>query len=167
MDPLDGTRDYSNPYSDEWAVHVALVEQGEPTAGAVAVPDADMFGSTEAPVLGDVVGRTRPIVVTGRASARGGRLVADAIGADLMACGSAGVKAMLVVTGVVDVYVHASQLYEWDVCAPAIVAEAAGLVVTDLFGKRLEFNTRYPVVDGLAISRPEWAAPVSEALQRR
>ena len=37
----------------------------------------------------------------------------------LTACGSAGVKAMLVVVGgEADVYVHASGLYEWDACAP-------------------------------------------------
>jgi 3'(2'), 5'-bisphosphate nucleotidase len=37
IDPLDGTREFGEGRSD-WAVHVALVEGGVPTAGAVALP---------------------------------------------------------------------------------------------------------------------------------
>ncbi|MGA8248200.1 MAG: inositol monophosphatase family protein, partial [Nocardioides sp.] len=38
VDPLDGTREFSEPPRDDWAVHVALWEDGELTAGAVAQP---------------------------------------------------------------------------------------------------------------------------------
>ena len=93
-----------------------------------------------------------------------GHRVAGALDADLIACGSAGVKAMLVVTGQADVYVHAGPLWEWDVCAPAIVAEAAGLHVTDAFGDRLVYNKERAVSPGFVVSRPEIAQRVLAAL---
>ena len=38
VDPLDGTREFSEPSRDDWAVHVALVADGDLVAGAVALP---------------------------------------------------------------------------------------------------------------------------------
>ena len=38
IDPLDGTREFSEPPRDDWAVHVALWQDGELTVGAVAQP---------------------------------------------------------------------------------------------------------------------------------
>ena len=38
VDPLDGTREFGEPGRTDWAVHVALWERGELTAGAVALP---------------------------------------------------------------------------------------------------------------------------------
>ena len=91
--------------------------------------------------------------------------VARAIGGTAQACGSAGFKAMAVVSGAVDVYVHPSGLYEWDTCAPAAVAEAAGFDVSGVDGERLHFNKPRPVVAGLLISRPEYTEVVKETLR--
>jgi 3'(2'), 5'-bisphosphate nucleotidase len=71
---------------------------------------------------------------------------------------------MLVVTGQADTYVHAGPLWEWDVCAPAIVAEAAGLRVTDAFGNPLVYNKGRAVAPGFVVSRPEIADRVLAAL---
>ncbi len=38
VDPLDGTREFSEPGRTDWAVHVALWKFGELVAGAVALP---------------------------------------------------------------------------------------------------------------------------------
>ena len=38
VDPLDGTREFSEVPRTDWAVHVALVEDHRPIAGAVALP---------------------------------------------------------------------------------------------------------------------------------
>ena len=38
VDPLDGTREFSELERDDWAVHVALWQAGELVAGAVALP---------------------------------------------------------------------------------------------------------------------------------
>jgi len=73
---------------------------------------------------------------------------------------------MAVVEGTADVYVHPSGLYEWDVCAPAAVAVAAGLDVSDMNGSDLSYNKVRPVVPGLLISRPEFTSRVRASLAR-
>src|SRR6266513_5804531 len=49
VDPLDGTREFGEPGRTDWAVHVALWERGELTAGAVALPARDRVLSTAEP----------------------------------------------------------------------------------------------------------------------
>jgi len=49
VDPLDGTREYGEPGRSDWAVHVALWERGELTAGAVALPARNRVLSTAEP----------------------------------------------------------------------------------------------------------------------
>ena len=92
-------------------------------------------------------------------------MVAAAIGGVVRSFGSAGVKAMAVVRGSADVYVHPSGLYEWDVCAPAAVAIAAGLDTSGLDGTALTFNKPRPVVPGLLICRPQYTRRVRSALR--
>lgn len=167
VDPLDGSSGfgYGGP---EWAVHVALAIDGQPIVGAVASPGVGVVGSTfEAPVSA-APDRSRPIVVTGRTRTYSeGALLGRALDAEVVACSSAGVKALLVATGRADVYVHDSPLYEWDVCAPAAMAIAAGLDVVDPFGDVLEFNKSHPVVKGIVVSRPEFTNAVMHALSDR
>jgi len=164
VDPLDGSSDFGRG-SNEWAVHVALTQAGKGLAAAVSLPAIGMVFSTGQPMTLPEVERDRPIIVTGRSRVRtDGMRVADALDAELMTCGSAGVKAMLVVTGQVDSYVHAGPLWEWDVCAPAIVAEAAGLVVTDAYGNPQVYNKARAVAPGFIVSRPEIADRVLAAL---
>src|SRR3954452_3763374 len=38
VDPLDGTREFGEVPRDDWAVHIALVVDGELAVGAVALP---------------------------------------------------------------------------------------------------------------------------------
>lgn len=164
IDPLDGSQDF--PYRDsvEWAVHVGLVQGGIASVGAVALPGmARLYetGIDRVPPNGE---RNRPIVVSSRAQTYIASGVAEALGARLVACGSAGVKAMLVVGGEADVYVHSAGLYEWDACAPAAVAAAVGIVVRDLQGQPILYNKPYPVVEGLVMSRPEYVETVATTL---
>jgi 3'(2'), 5'-bisphosphate nucleotidase len=164
VDPLDGSSDYPYADSEEWAVHVALVEQGRATAGAVALPASPgLFGTATSPVPPSSA-HDLPVVITSRSWGGAGQRVADALGGRVVRCGSAGVKAMAVVRGAADVYVHPSGLYEWDACAPAAVALAAGLHVSDLDGRPLEFNKPRPVVAGLLVCRPEHTVTVLSAL---
>ena len=165
IDPLDGTSDFARPGSVEWAVHVALVEDGAPTAAAVSLPPNGCLYGTGISVVDQTTDRDRPIVITSRSQWGEAEEVAAAIGGVVRACGSAGVKAMAVVSGAVDVYVHPSGLYEWDACAPAGVAVAAGLDVSGIDGSRLVFNKPRPVVPGLVVSRPEYTDRVLGALR--
>lgn len=161
VDPLDGSSGFGSG-NPEWAVHVALAIDGDPTVGAVAVPGLGLIGSTlEPPVTPERNTDQPPIVVTGRSrSWTDGQLVAGGLGGELISCSSAGVKAMLVATGEADIYVHDAPLYEWDVCAPAAVAAAAGLHVSDTSGQALRFNQSRPVVPSVLICRPELADDV-------
>ncbi len=165
VDPLDGSSGFGVG-NQEWAVHVGLSIGGLPKVGAVAVPGLNITGSTlEVPHVPDRSDR-RPVVVTGRSRNHSdGRVLAAALDADLTACSSAGVKAMLVASGQADVYVHNSPLYEWDVCAPIAVALAAGLDACGADGEPLRFNKEHPVVSNLVICRPEYTTDVVNALQ--
>ncbi|NIR37725.1 MAG: 3'(2'),5'-bisphosphate nucleotidase CysQ [Actinobacteria bacterium] len=155
VDPLDGSSDFG--WSDHWSVHVGLVQEGRPVAGAVAVPGWDTTWATEPtpePIMSRYGARPRVVVARSRRHIDGRRLQ-EGLGADVMAVGSAGVKAMAVVRGEVDAYVHGGGLYEWDSCAPVAVALAAGLAACALDGAALEFNKSDPWSPGLIICRPE------------
>ena len=156
VDPLDGSSDYG--YSPHWSVHVALVSDGAPIAGAVAIPGWETTWATDpAPdaVPAEVEAGEAPRIVVSRSRSRfDGYRLQDEIGAEIYTVGSAGVKAMAVVRGEVDAYVHGGGLYEWDSCAPVAVARAAGLVCCHLDGSELRFNKTDPWSPGLVISRP-------------
>ena len=167
VDPLDGTREYSEPPRTDWAVHVALVVAGQPVAGAVALPALGLTLTADpAPALPPAhAGAPRVIVSRSRPPAAATWL-AEAMGADLVEMGSAGAKAMAVVRGEAEVYAHSGGQYEWDSCAPVAVAAAAGLHVSRLDGSPLRYNNANPYLPDLLICRAELAAPALEALAR-
>lgn len=150
IDPLDGTREYGEG-RDDWAVHVALAVDGVPTVGAVALPalgevlasDAPPALAAEASPLRFLVSRTRPSAITAA--------IADKLGGTLVAMGSCGAKAMAVLRGEADVYLHTGGQYEWDNCAPAAVALAAGLHVSRVDGSPLIYNCENPWLPDLLI----------------
>lgn len=163
VDPLDGSYDYSSISSQDYAVHVALVSNGQPIAGAVSLPEIEAVYATDTVEAKDPE-RTGPVIISGRSVARWGMAIAHVLGGTALIAGSAGVKAMAIVRGDADVYLHPSGLYEWDACAPAAVAAAAGLEVCDLNGRPIEYNKDYPVVRGFIIARPRFLGPVLDAL---
>lgn len=159
VDPIDGTREFGEGRSD-WAVHVALVEGGVPTAGAVALPGLGMVLHTGAPPrVPEAPERLRVIVSRSRPPAEA-LAIAESLGADLVEMGSAGAKAMAVVRGEADVYPHSGGQYEWDSAAPVAVATAAGLHCSRLDGSPLVYNRADPYLPDLLICRPEHAAAV-------
>ncbi|MED5816562.1 3'(2'),5'-bisphosphate nucleotidase CysQ [Mycolicibacterium sp. 050232] len=160
VDPLDGTREFSELGRDDWAVHVALWSGGDLVAGAVALPAQNTTLSTPevaAPRPFDgpprvVVSRTRPPAVA--------LAVREALDGTLVEMGSAGAKVAAVVRGVADVYVHAGGQYEWDSAAPVAVARAAGLHTSRIDGSRLVYNSADPTLPDLIVCRPELAERV-------
>lgn len=164
VDPLDGSSDYG--WNGQWAVHVGLVESGRPVAGAVAVPALGTTYSSD-PAPEPIMSRVgpRPVIVVSRSRRHiDGPLLARSLDADVVAVGSAGVKAMAVVRGEADAYVHGGGLYEWDSCAPVAVAEAAGLHCSRLDGSPLAYNKADPWSPGLVICRPQLADSLVEVL---
>ncbi len=162
VDPLDGTREFSEPPRDDWAVHVALWEDGDLVAGAVAQPAlGTTFSTAEPPVVPArttdrpriAVSRTRPPAFV--------EVLADSIGAELVPMGSAGAKVISVVRDVSDIYVHAGGQYEWDSAAPVAVARAAGLHTSRADGEPLAYNQPDVWLPDLLVCRPELAGAVS------
>lgn len=159
IDPLDGTREYGEG-RDDWAVHVGLAIDGVASEGAVALPARGLCFCTarppalvpEASPLRMLVSRTRP--------APEAVAVAGALGAVLVPMGSAGAKAMAVLSGEADIYLHTGGQYEWDNCAPAAVARAAGLHVSRVDGSPLVYNCADPSLPDLLICHPGRAAQV-------
>jgi 3'(2'), 5'-bisphosphate nucleotidase len=160
VDPLDGTREFSELGREDWAVHVALWQSGELVAGAVALPaqgltlaTPDVAAPPAAPATPRVVvSRTRPPAVA--------LAVRDALGGVLVEMGSAGAKVASVVQGLADVYVHAGGQYEWDSAAPVAVARAAGLFCSRIDGSPLVYNRADPLLPDLVVCRPELADAV-------
>jgi 3'(2'), 5'-bisphosphate nucleotidase len=166
VDPLDGTREFSEPPRHDWAVHVALVVDERPVAGAVALPAIDCTLSTaEAPVVPPRADGPPRLLVSRSRPPAAATIVARELGAELLAMGSAGAKAMAVVLGEADIYAHSGGQYEWDSCAPVVVAAAAGLHVSRIDGSPLRYNQPDPYLPDLLICRPEFAEAVLAALR--
>ena len=165
VDPVDGTREYGEERAD-WAVHVALAVDGIATVGAVALPglagglvlrsDQPIPSRAQANRPRFLVSRTRP--------AAEAQAVAAALGGELVPMGSAGAKAMAVVRGEAEVYLHSGGQYEWDSCAPVAVAAAHGLHCSRIDGSPLVYNGVDPYMPDLLICRPDLADKVLAAL---
>ncbi|WP_242140087.1 MULTISPECIES: 3'(2'),5'-bisphosphate nucleotidase CysQ [unclassified Sphingomonas] len=166
VDPLDGTREFRER-RDDWAVHIGLAIDSVPVIGAVALPAARrIYGSDDTPPRWDTV-PARPRMVVSRTRAHPVvDAVAAALDADLIPMGSAGAKAMAVVDGRAEIYLHAGGQYEWDNCAPVAVARAAGLHTSRIDGSALVYNCRDPLLPDVLICRPEYAARVLAEVAR-
>ena len=161
VDPLDGTREFSEPPRVDWAVHVALAVEGTVVAGAVALPAAGTtLGTARPQVLPSVPPRAPRILVSRSRPTEHARLIARHLDGELVPMGSAGAKAMAVVQGQADVYAHSGGQYEWDSAAPVAVAAAAGLHVSRLDGSPLRYNQPNPWLPDLLICRPELASTI-------
>ncbi|NQX94031.1 MAG: 3'(2'),5'-bisphosphate nucleotidase CysQ [Erythrobacter sp.] len=161
VDPVDGTREYGEQRSD-WAVHVGLAIDGVAHTGAVALPGLDGGTVLRTDQVGELpaqaekprflVSRTRP--------AKEAVAVAEALGGELVGMGSAGAKAMAVVRGEAEIYLHSGGQYEWDSCAPVAVAQAFGLHCSRIDGTPIRYNAADTYLPDLLICRPEWAQKV-------
>ena len=174
VDPLDGTREFGEPARSDWAVHVALWERGDLSAGAVALPAQGLVLST-ADYLTSPVGTApfpaqiletagtvalpaglRILVSRSRPPAFVQELAAD-IEAELVPMGSAGAKAAAVIRGEYDAYIHAGGQWEWDSAAPAGVILAAGMHASRLDGSEMIYNRPDPYLPDFLMCRAELA----------
>jgi 3'(2'), 5'-bisphosphate nucleotidase len=159
IDPIDGTREYGESRTD-WAVHVALAIDGVPTIGAVALPGLGLVLRTDQPGVVPSPPKSLRMVVSRTRPAREATEVAARLGAELVPMGSAGAKAMAIVRGEADIYLHSGGQYEWDSCAPAAVALAYGLHCSRIDGRPLVYNQADVYMPDLLICRREHAVQV-------
>lgn len=163
IDPLDGTREYSEG-RDDWAVHVALSIDGHAAIGAVALPAQGMtLRSDQPPTPVDRPDRPRLLVSRTRPPPECQRL-AEHLEAELVPMGSAGAKAMAVLLGKGDIYMHTGGQHQWDNAAPVAVALGAGMIATRVDGSPCTYNGRDTLLPDLLICPPEYEDRVREAL---
>jgi 3'(2'), 5'-bisphosphate nucleotidase len=166
VDPLDGTREFGETGRTDWAVHVALIEDGTPIAAAVSLPARDLVMSTlPAPQTPQrPPGRLRLIVSRSHTPPEA-HAVAEALDAELVFMGSAGAKTMAVVLGDADAYLHLGGQYEWDSAAPVGVALAAGLRATRADGSPLRYNRESPWLPDQVVCRADLHDAVVSAVR--
>jgi 3'(2'), 5'-bisphosphate nucleotidase len=175
IDPLDGTREFSTRGRDDWAVHIALWQRhtdGRPeiTDAAVALPArgnvvyrSDTVADTITPIgvpstIRIAVSASRPPAILHR--------IRQILAIQPVAIGSAGAKAMAVVDGEVDAYLHAGGQWEWDSAAPAGVIMAAGMHASRLDGSPLQYNQLDPYLPDFVMCRAEVAPILLDALRQ-
>ncbi|AEV88664.1 MFS transporter [Actinoplanes sp. SE50] len=172
VDPLDGTREFSEEGRGDWAVHVALWNAGVLAAGAVAMPAQHRTIATDHPpayppmplesatggAIRIAASRTRPPAFV--------TALAEELGAELVPMGSAGVKIAAVISGEADAYVHAGGQFEWDSAAPVAVALATGLHASRVDGTPLSYNQADPKLPDLVVCRKDLAPRLLTAISR-
>jgi len=165
IDPIDGTNEFAEHPRHDWAIHIALWEAGELTAASVALPPLGItFDASPAAVVPPST-RAKPLLVTSRSrNPYCAVMVANALGCDVARLGSAGAKAMAVVMGEADIYVHDGGMYQWDSAAPSAVAKAAGLHVSRIDGSPLKYNQESLWLPDFLVCRTELAEPALNAL---
>jgi 3'(2'), 5'-bisphosphate nucleotidase len=162
-----------------------VVSAGRLTAGAVALPARGATFSTmhslsaastapadgwDAPAGGrgadpDGIGGPLRLVVSRSRPPSFLRGVATQLGADLIQLGSAGAKAITVLTGAADAYLHAGGMYEWDSAAPAAVVAAAGLHTSRIDGSPLRYNQPDVVLPDILVCRSAVASALLAAIR--
>lgn len=175
VDPLDGTREFGEAGRTDWAVHVALWEGGELTAGAVALPaQGRVLSTAEPPAPGNAASGPAASAQASHGELSALRVVvsrsrppefAARLPVTLLPLGSAGAKAAAVICGEADAYVHEGGQYEWDSAAPVAVARAAGLHASRLDGSKLAYNQADPWLPDILICPGALAGPLAEAVR--
>jgi 3'(2'), 5'-bisphosphate nucleotidase len=151
IDPLDGTRGFIAG-KDEYAVQIGLVQDGVPVLGVVYEPALDRL-AWAAKGMGTYLvmrgGTTYPARLSPRNEFRNMHLVtstsvSDALRFKILAglgcqdsgmMHSVGVKVASILRGESDIYWSGHCVSYWDSCAPLVVLQEAGGILTDLDGE--------------------------------
>lgn len=165
VDPVDGTREYGEGRTD-WAVHVALAIDGVAQIGAVALPGLNLVLRTDRPAPLPQAGNPLRMVVSRTRPAKEAVAIAEKLGAELVPMGSSGAKAMAIIRGEADIYLHSGGQYEWDSAAPVAVALAHGLHCSRIDGSPMIYNNKDVYMPDLLIARKDHAQQVLELLQK-
>ena len=167
IDPLDGTNEYGEGRTD-WAVHIALWEKTALTAGAVSLPSiSTVFGTYPPHVMPAKEGKKPRLVTSRNRAPYAAVIVAEKLDCDAFRLGSAGAKAMSILMGEADIYVHDGGMNQWDSAAPAAVALAAGLHASRLDGSPLIYNEPDTWLPDFFVCRPEYVDDILHAMWGR
>ncbi|XP_075719469.1 3'(2'),5'-bisphosphate nucleotidase 1 [Rhinoderma darwinii] len=158
VDPLDGTKEYTEGLLDHVTVLIGIAYEGKAIAGVINQPyynyqagDNVVLGRTIWGVLGigafgfelKEVPEGQHIVTTTRSHSS--KLVNDCIAAinpsKVVRVGGAGNKIIQLIEGQASAYVFASPgCKKWDTCAPEAILHAVGGTLTDIHGNTFEYH---------------------------
>ncbi|MDO5657327.1 MAG: 3'(2'),5'-bisphosphate nucleotidase CysQ [Paracoccus sp. (in: a-proteobacteria)] len=174
IDPIDGTRAFID--GQQGFSHSLAVAEGDRIIAAVVhLPvmgltyaahrdgPATLNGRVIAPREADMAGAT---VLTPRASMDGAFWDGGApppFKREFRP--SLAWRLCLVAEGRFDAALSLRAAWEWDIAAGALIAERAGAVVSDMFGRAMRFNSPAAMVDGLVIAAPRLHDGLTRALR--
>lgn len=163
VDPIDGTVAYmkNRPW---WCVPIAVVEDGRPIAAVIHAPALDE--TYEAALGGGALRNGRAIQASDTDELDDAAVLADA---RLMEGplwpepwpamryekrNALAYRMALVAAGAFDAAIALTPKWDWDVCAGALIAEAAGARVSDHHGRPWRFNRPDPRQSSLICAAP-------------
>ncbi|MBI5469888.1 3'(2'),5'-bisphosphate nucleotidase CysQ [Candidatus Kaiserbacteria bacterium] len=153
IDPLDGTLPFLEG-SSGWTVMVGFARDGLPILGVVYSPPLQkLWYSDGAGAYCELGSKKKSICVSSRTDPHGAIMVESifhhegdmdsvtrALGAIKTPMHGAGSKICAVVEGEADMTWSPGALGQWDLCAPHAILEAAGGILTDTFGKPIQYQ---------------------------
>jgi myo-inositol-1(or 4)-monophosphatase len=172
VDPIDGTRSFAEGVP-EFAVSVALVEDGAAVLGVVLNPATDeLFLAARgrgATLNGEPVRATAPDalggarIVASRFESRRRRFGEMLPAVELTTIGSLAYKLALVACGRFDGYLSWRRSHDWDIAGAAAILAEAGALLTDADGAPIALNRERPVQEGLLAGGPALHAALLRA----
>lgn len=169
VDPIDGTRSFMSG-GEDWAVSVALVEDGRPVAGVLYAPvTEELFVAARG--RGTTVNGA-PVSATVRESLSDAAMSGPAFLLDSASrlvpvrrqprVRSLALRLARVATGELDVALASANSYDWDIAAADILVQEAGGSLTGYDGKVLRYNASIPRHGALVCSGTRLHAPMLE-----
>ncbi|MEM8884394.1 MAG: inositol monophosphatase family protein [Planctomycetota bacterium] len=178
VDPLDGTREYAQG-RDDFTVMVGLLYDGVPTVGAVGIPaeERTAWGALgvgvfveDEPVQVEPLAALSDAVVVHSRSHRSDALneILARLGPkETQGFGSAGYKAVRIVTGQAHLYIHPRHGTKWwDSVAPAALVLATGGTFADATMNPIVYEGDREHRNGLLFAAPGLEAPLRDSLTR-
>lgn len=159
VDPIDGTREYAEGVP-EYAVSVALIENGAVMLAAVFNPETDeLFSALRGggaflngkPMHCKQSCQGQLLLLASRSECKRGEW--DRFGEEqVKPVGSIAYKLALVAAGLADATFSLGPKSEWDIAAGVLLVTEAGGVVTDVHRQPFVFNRANVLVDGIVAS---------------
>jgi len=157
VDPIDGTREFVQSIP-EYAISVALVENGQPIMGVVLNPLKDEMYSAIKGKGAFLNGKRihvnqtlddKPVIVASRSENKRGEWEEFKQVAEVIPTGSIAYKLALVASGDADATFSLGPKNEWDIAAGHLLVEEAGGVISDKYGQCFIYNQKETLVDSI------------------
>ena len=172
VDPIDGTIEYANGVP-EYAISVALVEEGEPVLASVYNPaSSELFYAMkghgafchEQPIHCKLSETASLTLLASRSEFKRGEWNRFRQNNDVKVIGSIAYKLALVAAGRADAAFSLGPKSEWDIAAGVLLVQEAGGQVTDQHHRPFLFNRKDVRVDSIVATSSAAHARVFELI---